>query len=235
MHEGPIADRIISISELLYTSGRPSGINIPTFPDELRKSETPERSIEFAAATVSDRLVLAALVKRYSPKRLFEIGTFRGVTAITLAANAPPDAVLFTLDLPPELDSAEVANRFYAYNSSSGFHQMAAAGAARGVGQLIGLYGDDVCKIEQLYGDAAIFDFSPYEKSIDLFFVDGCHEESAVLRDTRQAWKCLRPGGLMVWHDYPWDSVQNAIREADLKHEVTWVEGTNVAFCQRRD
>jgi predicted O-methyltransferase YrrM len=233
MHEDPTADRIISLGELLYTSGPPSAIKIPTFPEQFQKMETPERSIEFAAANVADRVTLGALVKKYAPKRLFEIGTFRGVTAITLAANAAADAVLFTLDLPPYLDTAEVAHRFYDYNSSSGFHQMAAVGAARGVGELLGWY-DDVCKIEQLFGDAAIFDFSPFENSIDLFFVDGCHEQSAVLRDTRQAWKCLRPGGLMVWHDYPWDSVQNAIREADLKNEVIWVNGTNVAFCQKQ-
>ena len=87
--QAKVTDRIITISELLYTSGRPSALKIPMLPEQLRKGETPERSIEFAAATVADRVVLAALVKRYEPGRLFEIGTFRGVTAITLAANAP--------------------------------------------------------------------------------------------------------------------------------------------------
>ena len=53
------------------------------------------------------------------------------------------------------------------------------------------------------------------------------------LKDTRTAWQCLQSGGLLVWHDYPWEDVQAAIRSADLGVPVTFVSGTNLAFANK--
>jgi len=229
-----VADHTISISQLLCIGDEVGMVRVPQFPAAFRASTTPESSIEFAAATILDRVALGALTQQTCPKKLFEIGTFRGVTAVTLALNAPPDAILFTLDLPPEIETAEVAARFYSYNTASGFHQMAAAGVARDVGQLLALCRSG-CKIEQLFGDSTTFDYAPYRDVIDLFFIDGCHSQEMARRDTLNAWACVRAGGLIVWHDYPWPSVQEAIRETDLPVEVTWIEGTNVAFARKSE
>jgi hypothetical protein len=53
--------------------------------------------------------------------------TFRGMTAVTMAVNAPLDAVRYTLDLPPSLSAEDIAARDY-QNQTSGFHQAAGIG-----------------------------------------------------------------------------------------------------------
>jgi hypothetical protein len=56
-------------------------------------------------------------------------------------------------------------------------------------------------KVRQLYGDSAVFDFSPYRQGVDLFFIDGAHSYDYVKSDTLKALDCVRGGGI-VWHDY---------------------------------
>lgn len=226
----PTADRVTTCAQLLY--GETAGaISIPVVPAALTQLERNESSVEFAAATVLDRVALAALVRRERPRRIFEIGTFRGVTALTMAANAPSEATVYTLDLPPELTSADVAARYD--KTTSGFHRMADAGVSRDVGRVLSSQTTG-CRIEQLFGDSAAMSFEAFHGSIDLFFVDGCHEYDAALGDTRTAWRCLHPGGLLVWHDYPWAEVQAAIRDAALGVPVTFVRETNLAFASKR-
>ena len=200
-------------------------------PAAMTQLEHTESNIEFAAASVLDRVVLAAFVRRHRPRRLFEIGTFRGVTAVTLAVNAPADAVLYTLDLPPSLSAEDIASRHY-QNPASGFHKLAAAGVARDVGRVLASHTSG-CRIEQLFGDSSTMDFGSFYDTIGLFFVDGCHEYKTALQDTRTAWLCLESGGLLVWHDYPWRDVQAAIRAANLGVPVTFVSETNLAFANK--
>jgi hypothetical protein len=149
-----------------------------------------------------------------------------------MALNAPEGATLFTLDLPPDLSADEVAGTFYHDSPNSGFHTMVASGTQRQVGLALQYY-EGSSRINQLFGDSATMDFSPYWDSIDLFFIDGCHEYKMALTDTRAAWRCVKPGGVLVWHDYHWPSVQAAVAEAALGVPVTYVEGTSVAYTQR--
>src|SRR5258708_84603 len=52
----------------------------------------------------SDLVSLGLITRLIQPKRIFEIGTYRGYTALQFAANAP-DAEVFTLDLPPDTNT----------------------------------------------------------------------------------------------------------------------------------
>jgi predicted O-methyltransferase YrrM len=60
------------------------------------------------------------------------------------------------------------------------------------------------------------------EKSIDMIFIDGCHETEAMKADT-QAWKpiCKK---LLCGHDYGWESVSTALKEMKMTTKV--VAGT---------
>ena len=225
-HVGPT----VRVSSLLYGDAAEPLI-LPLIPTALASPGDRAASIEFAAATVLDRVGLAALVKRHQPRQIFEIGTFRGVTAMTMAANAPAESVLYTLDLPPEMGAAEIANEHYAQNSKSGFHKLAEANAPRDVGRLLSTH-KGPGRIEQLFGDSTKFDFSRFENAIDLFFVDGCHTYPNALADTRTAWRCLRKGGVIVWHDYPWPEVQRAVADAHVG-DVTAVADTNLAYATK--
>ena len=89
----------------------------------------------------------------------------------------------------------------------------------------------DLSRVEQLFGNSATFNFNAYAP-IDFFFVDGCHEYEAAKRDTLSAWQALRSGGLLVWHDYTWRSVEEAVSEV-CPAEVTWVDGTSIAFARK--
>jgi predicted O-methyltransferase YrrM len=48
----------------------------------------------------------------------------------------------------------------------------------------------------------------------ELVFVDSAHDEAAVARDTTLALRLLAPGGLLVWHDWNYDSVQRGAAAA---------------------
>ncbi len=220
------ADHVVTVAELLHGPDHGSVV-LPMLPAGGEGAS----AIEFAAAAPLERVALGVLVRRERAMRIFEIGTFRGVTALTMAANAPEGAILWTLDLPPELPPERVAEEFYAGNKRSGFHTLAAAGAARNVGMVLDGY-TGPCTVERLYGDSAKFDFGRYAP-VDLFFVDGCHEYDAALRDTRSAWNALRPGGLLVWHDYTWKSVQRAIADSGVGVPVTAIRSTSLAYARK--
>jgi len=222
----PMADEVTTISAFLQ--GRPGeSIKLPMLPG----AGSGTAGIEFAAASIMERIVLGAMVRQEHPGRIFEIGTFRGVTALSMAVNCTWEAVLWTLDLPPEIGAEEVNQRYYSSNPKSGFRQLADDGTKRDVGSALRGYAGP-CQVEQLYGDVATFDFGPY-CPVDLFFVDGCHEYEAARRDTLVAWKCLRPGGLLVWHDYTWKSVERAARDSCAGTCITWIERTSLAFGRK--
>jgi predicted O-methyltransferase YrrM len=153
-----------------------------------------------------EQAILARLAETAQPKRIFEFGTFDGRTALNLIAHAPPDAHLFTLDLPAsEIDQTrlpiEKSDRTYIDKAESGTRFLGTEYAKR---------------ITQLYGDSANFDFSPYFGTIDLVFVDASHAYDYVRSDTLNAMKLLRPsGGLIAWHDYSldWRGVIRALNE----------------------
>ena len=60
----------------------------------------------------------------------------------------------------------------------------------------------DTARIHRLLGDSATFDFSPYARNIDLFFIDGAHTYEYVKNDTLKALECCHPGSVIAWHDY---------------------------------
>src|SRR5204863_237070 len=57
-------------------------------------------------------------------------------------------------------------------------------------------------KVEQLFGDSKTLDITPWAGTCDLVFVDGSHAYSYVVSDSEKALQLVRPGGLVLWHDY---------------------------------
>ena len=57
-------------------------------------------------------------------------------------------------------------------------------------------------KVERLKADSTTFDFGALERSSDLVFIDGDHSCRAVLSDSMNALRLIKPGGLIVWHDF---------------------------------
>jgi predicted O-methyltransferase YrrM len=176
--------------------------------------------------TLLELLVLARLAREYGPARIFEIGTFHGRTTAVLAANTPPDCLVYTLDLP-----AGHATKLRVVGRERQFIDK------RESGRLI--HGSPQAgKIRQLYGDSATFDFSAYQA--DLVFIDGSHAYDYVMSDSRNALAMLRNGqGVLVWHDYgEWEGVTRALNElarADKRFAaVRHVRDTTLAVLDTR-
>lgn len=57
---------------------------------------------EVLSNPVDELAYLALLARATETTKIFEIGTFRGRTALTFALNTPDTAIIYTLDLPPD-------------------------------------------------------------------------------------------------------------------------------------
>jgi hypothetical protein len=142
-----------------------------------------------------DMLYLALLARALPAKVVFEIGTLDGCTASLFALNTPVGATVFTLDLPRDTVPAPTLRTTIVDDAHILKHQ-------RQPDYLYQTHAEGEKKVKQLYGDSAAFDFSPYRQRVDLFFIDGAHSYEYVRSDTEKALACVRPGGLILWHDY---------------------------------
>jgi len=185
----------------------------------------------------SELNAISVLVRRYYPKRLFEIGTFRGRTTLHLALNSPPEAKVFTLDLP----AAKANNtKFQLDPTASRYIQKERSGECFLDSQL-----PERSKITQLWGDSADFDYSPFMGTMDFVFVDGAHSYEYVVNDTKVAFSLLRARkGIIVWHDFArkqQPGVTSAIIELakdpdyQIMSNCCWIRGTTLVYLEVSD
>lgn len=169
---------------------------------------------------IQEALILCALVKFTEAKKIVEIGTFEGNTALNLAANTPPDALIITIDMPPD------------WNGRMGI-KVPELKVNVTEGSKIGRQFEGTTyaeKIRQVFSDSADLDWNQLPGPFDLVFIDGCHDFVYVQKDTANALQSLRPGGLIVWHDYGmYEDVSRAVDEASQRMTVRAVRGTRLA------
>lgn len=156
--------------------------------------------------------VLAAFASRCpDATTLFEIGTFDGRTTFNLAMNSPPGCRIGTLDLPPDVTTAmaiDAAERSLVDKPRPG--RRYECNRAK--------HPAPVAKIFQLLGDSATFDFAAHRGSCSLVFVDGSHAADYVHRDSLTAFDLVRPGGVVLWHDYgTWEGVTRVLEQMDAQ------------------
>ena len=138
--------------------------------------------------------ILAVLSKR--ARLMFEFGTASGRTAYLWARNSPADARVVTLTLRE--------GDIPIYKREQGDAESDIRNAL-GESTFTTFYysGTPVePKVTQLFGDSKDIDESPWAGQCDLVFVDGSHALSYVQSDSRKALHLVRPGGLVIWHDY---------------------------------
>lgn len=172
---------------------------------------------------VEELAAMAFVTRAIDPKKVFEIGTFRGRTALNFAVNSAPDCTIYTLDLGEEerrhMEGLSAADQQLVNRSSTGIDYQ-----NKGV--------DD--KIKQLFGNSRSFDFSPYHGQIDLVLVDGAHHYDAAISDSRNALKMLRPGGTILWHDWgnygDYNDVIRAVFHVIDRRKITQIEHTQLAI-----
>lgn len=169
----------------------------------------------------SDLMALAQIAKFVQCKNIFEIGTFRGLTTYHLALNSAEKTHVWTLDLPHSAISQakfELTDLQFINKPLSG--------------ELF-LHTEMAAKITQLLGDSATFDFGPYQRSMDLVYVDGGHSFEYAMADSHTARRLLAPGGLVLWHDYPtYPGVWRCLEDlaAAWPGSLLWIEDTSLVL-----
>lgn len=203
-------------------------------PEELLGQTTDvtlaELSHSDGGVSTLELMIIAALTRRSHTARSFEIGTFDGRTTLIIALNQPAGSEVMTLDLP----AADLARTAKALEEDDRKYVLKAASGSRFRQR------QTPARITQLYGDSAAYDFSPYRNAIDLMFVDGSHSYDYAKSDSQVAFSLVRPGGLILWHDYDtpyWPGVTRALNElyqqdrecSGLRH----ISGTSLCLLRR--
>ena len=204
---------------------------LPEFSPDAIIAGVPITLVESVKAdgnvTELELIVLAAAVQKKGASRCFEIGTFDGRTALNLALNSPENALIYTLDLPPEAHSRREG-------ASDDIKFVGIANVGR---RFKGT--PYASKIIQMWGDSATFDYSPYEHKMDLVFIDGSHHYNHVLSDTKNAMRMTKPGSIIFWHDYGGicegvtRALNNFYKEEKEFKNLKRIAGTALVYLER--
>jgi len=183
-----------------------------------------ERSLPRSVGNLTtDELAAMTLICQWlKPSVVFEFGTFNGRTTLNLAANTPADTKIYTLDLADpgatqhSLDQVDV-DLHLRDESGIYFRNTTVSG-----------------KIEQLWGDSALFDETAWRGKVDLILVDAAHSYEYVRSDTTKALAMLRPGGVVLWHDYCvwYPGVYNYLHELLPTYPLKHIEWTHFAVLR---
>ncbi|MBO1223358.1 MAG: class I SAM-dependent methyltransferase [Candidatus Scalindua sediminis] len=155
--------------------------------------------------------ILAFVCKTTKPKLIFEFGTFIGQTTRIFALNTPPNTKIVTLDL------ADIQTQHVIGKSILGTPEQN--------------------KVLMISGNSTSYDFSQWHGKCDLVWVDACHDYDYVVSDTKNAFKLVRPGGCIMWHDYRhtawWSGVTRHLRELKPSYpNLIHIRGTTIAILQ---
>lgn len=160
--------------------------------------------------------VLVALARSVSAETIVEIGVNEGRTAMLLIENVPTVRRYVGVDVLPGYVPACAVQR-------------------QEVPSAPGHYAKSSGKFELVLRPEGSLDLNEYDlPKCDMMFIDGDHGRAAVAHDTALARKIVRPGGVVVWHDYH-DLGTVDVRDVlhDMQHDghkILSVERTWIAY-----
>jgi predicted O-methyltransferase YrrM len=157
---------------------------------------------------VDDAPILRYLYHHKKPTRHLEFGTWEGTGACYCLEEC--DAHVWTINLP---EGERVDGQPIYYSTPAQIPDGAVPTEVRGepvyqtdAGTFIGQhyrnagYSD---RVTQIYCDSRKWDTSAFSSGFfDTVLIDGGHSEEVVLSDTHKALSVVRPGGLILWHDF---------------------------------
>jgi predicted O-methyltransferase YrrM len=130
---------------------------------------------------------LAALLLALRPKRIFEIGTYRGASS-EMMLRLLPEAKVTSIAFVSDTQGARQFN-----NDELRVEEVGALVSA-----------ENRARFTQLIGDSHQIDPAVFVRDhgrMDLVFIDGDHSRDGVRQDTALARAILAPGGAIAWHD----------------------------------
>jgi len=161
--------------------------------------------VELGAASCVDygkAMIVTRLCKLLRPRKVLEIGTYRGGMTAHIARNTPEDCEIWTIDLPREHQRSMTAEML---SSDVELAEMDISLVGREWART-----SDAHKIHQLWGDSMTYDFSDLAP-VNLVYIDGSHAERWVQKDTENAFSVLAPTGAILWDDCLWRGVQRVL------------------------
>jgi predicted O-methyltransferase YrrM len=193
----------------------------PSVAEASDVCELPAHLHDGGGTRLEELVYLAAVTRLLQPRRVFEIGTFRGRTTAIFALNAPR-AEIITLDLPPD----------YAPGSDY-IGTDANLVRTRQVAEFVMQYGVQD-RVVQIFADSMRFDPTPYAGTVQLAFIDGAHTYTHVKNDTEKIASVMAPEGIVLWHDYggkgEFRGVTDHLHELNSRSPIYRITGTTLAW-----
>jgi predicted O-methyltransferase YrrM len=155
----------------------------------------------------ADVVMLLKVALCSKPKKLLEVGSFRGYTALYLAQHVSSDAKIVTVDRYPEHGEAYRNTRY-------------ASMIERRIGETsVSMYQQDM------------------PGSYDLIFIDADHSYEGVKHDTELVLPLVSPTGFILWHDYAnWgyfdgkNGVPEYLKQLSERLSIAHIIGSDVAI-----
>ena len=129
-------------------------------------------------------------------KNIFEFGTCSGKTTTLMALNSPNDSKIITLTLDSNqaknlsLDSEDNKVSIRNIINESNYNKFIFSGK------------EYEKKISVMFMDSRKLNADEYLNKFDLIFIDGGHTYSIIENDSIKAFKMIKTGGIILWHDY---------------------------------
>jgi len=160
--------------------------------------------------------VLIALVRSVSPRHVIEIGVNTGRTAKAILANVPDIEHYTGVDVMPGYVPEKAVQR----------HEVPA-----NPGELV----KDDARFELVLLRRGSLDLTPQDlPPADAIFIDGDHGRAAVEHDSALARSIVRPGGIIIYHDFHELGTVDVKPVLEALHhdgrDIVHVEGTWLAY-----
>ena len=131
----------------------------------------------------TDFALLKSLTKKFKDCSYFEIGTWRGESAINVADNCKE---CYTLNLSKE--------------------EILSLGLSEKYADLHGFFSKERENVKHITGNSLAYDFKSLNKKFDVVFIDGDHRYEYVKSDTENIFShLLHDQSIVVWHDYAYN------------------------------
>lgn len=174
--------------------------------DELKIPKTYAAQlppIEIGSISLVDQVILVLFAKILKPRRVVEIGTYKGFTTRLFLENTLDECEVASIDLPNELTAAlaDVDERSALASAHQNDDYLRKRQARDGEAYLQSITDAQSARLTLVKHDSTTLDFKRTFGSAEMVFIDGGHDHRIIEADTRNALDIVARG-VVLWHDY---------------------------------
>ena len=192
-----------TLREILYTECPYAGLDPAAYPDDLQ-------------GWGSDHPVLAAAIEKLRPKRIIEVGSWKGRSAINMARTVRAlglQCEIVCVDTwlgSPEHWLRAAPGWYESLAMKNGYPQL----FYTFMGNVVRHGFQDIITPLSMTSESAAFVLRHLKMSFDLAYVDAAHEYEPAKRDFVAYWDLLTDNGALIGDDYIiWPGVTQAANE----------------------